>query len=91
MSWREYAEYLRGILNQMGIRPELCLPGEPHDCGIDDAQHVLGYLAQLQAKAEVAITHMHHGDAYTQELAERLVDHWRAVFAAMPCDHAQNT
>lgn len=86
-SWDEYARHLRDLLGQMGIKPERCLPGEPDACGNTAAHHALGYLVQLQAKAEDAIAHMHHGDPYGKELAERLLTHWRTVFAAFPCDH----
>ncbi|MFC1428513.1 hypothetical protein ACEZCY_35665 [Streptacidiphilus sp. N1-12] len=85
-AWQEYAVDLRALLGQAGVATPNCLPGEPDDCGADFAHHCMGYLAALKAKADHALTHMHHGDPAGERAATKLYDHWSAQFAAESVD-----
>ncbi|MBB3665920.1 hypothetical protein FB384_004879 [Prauserella sediminis] len=79
--WRELALQLRTTLSHMGVDMDPCGPGEPYDCGESFGMHCLSYLAAIQARAENHIQHIHHGDPDGVEQANRLLDHWRSVFA----------
>lgn len=84
-AWREYALHLRAALDELGVELPSCMPDEVDECGHDTPHHALSYAAALQAKAEHAVWHLHHGDAHGQQAAQHLVQHWRREFHTAQC------
>ncbi|MBB5936284.1 hypothetical protein [Streptomyces zagrosensis] len=49
--WATIARYVRHAANKVGPELQLCLPGEPQECGRTAQQHVLAWSAHLKAVA----------------------------------------
>lgn len=78
--WMELATTLRDVAKMWGVPNRQCLPGEAEDCGTSAAAHCMSYAAQLQARAEWTLKHLHNHQPAGVELAEALLDHWRLTY-----------
>jgi hypothetical protein len=56
--WRQNAERYRRVLAELGHGAPACFPGEAEDCGGSYAEHVLGFLAAIKARAQFGLNHL---------------------------------